>query len=312
MSTRLTVALIIAAPFHVVLCVLNDLADIELDRGDPRKAGRPLVSGAVSPKTATIVVVVAAILPFVLDPVSLGLSGRRWFVLLVAFIATAVYNVKGKRARIPPLMDLSQGIGAGAFVLYSAMVVSGPTWITWGACISVVLFIVLLNGAHAGLRDLTSDYAFGARTTPIFFGARPGDNGPTIPGRFSIYIWLLEGTFIVTASLWIALALMRSTSYWSSAIAMGIFVIGSLGSLYLALDSSRSMERRYLAAGVQMLCGVGCITTVATIRFGGIVSVGILAVVLIPLAVKRIARAIRVIWRAGHAEAQEDSVRSRI
>jgi len=197
---RAAFAVAMALPFQIVLGVVNDLADMELDRGDPRKAGRPLVSGLIRPSTAIRLVVGAVVVAIACDPIALGLSLERSALLVVALAATAVYNVYGKRTPIPPVMDLFQGIGAGAFAAYGAAAAGHPTGRTLLVALSVVVFILFINGVHAGLRDLTSDFAHGARTTPIALGARPTASGsPYIPRRLILYAWSLQCVLAILA-----------------------------------------------------------------------------------------------------------------
>ncbi|MGW1544016.1 UbiA family prenyltransferase [Streptomyces sp. NPDC002309] len=286
---RIAFALCMSLPFHVVLSVVNDLADIEVDRGDPRKAGRPLVSGLISPRTALVVVVAAVVLGLLADPLLLGFDPYRLLALFIGFAATAAYNVAGKRTAVPPLMDFLQGVGAAGFAYYGALVAGEPTSTSALLAVSVVVFITFINGVHAGLRDLSSDHAYGARTTPILFGARPsGTDAPHIPRGLVLYAWALQillsaitlGPFLVH--------FVKGALSWPTAIVAAGFALASFASLFLSLNSRSDMRRRYVFAGVQLLTGFGTVALCAGGRAGGLAAVAVFLLVLLPLTARRL------------------------
>ncbi|MFC8393085.1 UbiA prenyltransferase family protein [Streptomyces sp. NPDC057238] len=290
-SQRIAFALCMSLPFHVVLSVVNDLADIEVDRGDPRKAGRPLVSGRISPRTALGVVVSAVVLGFLADPVLLGLDAYRFLALFISFAATAAYNVAGKRTVVPPFMDFLQGVGAAGFAYYGALVAGDPTSRSALLAISVVVFITFINGVHAGLRDLSSDYSYGARTTPILFGARPtGADAPHIPRGLVGYAWALQILLsVITLGPFLA-TFVKGALSWTTAIVAAAFGIASFASLFLSLNSRADMGRRYVFAGVQLLTGFGTVALCAGGRSGDLAAVAVFLLVLLPLTARRLKR----------------------
>ena len=55
------------------------------------------------------------------------------------------------------------------------------------------MYILLVNGVNSSLRDLANDFAFGARTTAIWLGARPFPPEQfTIPNRLRIYAYFWQ------------------------------------------------------------------------------------------------------------------------
>jgi 4-hydroxybenzoate polyprenyltransferase len=290
---RIALALCMSVPFHVILSVVNDLADIEVDRGDPRKAGRPLVSGTISSGVALGVIIWAVVFAFLLDPLVLGFDIDRLLVLFLAFSATAAYNVAGKRTPVPPLMDFLQGVGAAAFAYYGAQAAGEPTRDSLLVAVAITVFITFINGVHAGLRDLSSDYPHGARTTPVLFGARPsGMDAPYIPRGLFVYAWCLQA---LLAALTLGPFLrysMNDTLPWSTAIVALSFGVASFASLYLSLNSRSKMSRRYVFAGVQLLTGFGTVSLLAGGRSGGPVAVAVFTLVLFPLTIRRLVRRI--------------------
>jgi 4-hydroxybenzoate polyprenyltransferase len=104
-----------------------------------------------------------------------------------------LYNFVGKRSPLPPLTDLVQGSSWAAFLLFGAFVVGQPTPQTWMAAGFIIVYILLVNGINSSLRDLANDFAFGARTTAIWLGARPFPPDQfTIPNRLRIYAFFWQ------------------------------------------------------------------------------------------------------------------------
>jgi 4-hydroxybenzoate polyprenyltransferase len=180
--------LAVALTFHQFGYVLNDVIDLPIDRRHPSRVGYPLVRGIVRPWQALIFALIQIPLAFGLTAWLHGI-GWAYAALAGAFLLGAAYNVWGKRMRFPPLTDLTQGLCWGCFALYGAVLAgAAPNRLTWALASFVVVYIVLVNGVHASLRDLASDTVAGARTTAIVLGARPAPGvGATIPTRLVAY-----------------------------------------------------------------------------------------------------------------------------
>lgn len=285
---RAAATFLVAIPFHIVYTVLNDLADLGVDRGDPRKVGRPLVSGAVRPAQAACLVVAAVPAAFALDILLLGPDSGRALVLGCAIAGVAVYDWWGKRTPFPPLMDLAQGLGSAAMVHYGAAAAGRPTVVTYLVDAAVALFIVLINGVHAGLRDLYSDFTFGARTTPIMFGARPADTKPTIPTGLVAYAWTLQVAFVGLATVPVLISFTRGESGFPIALYAIAFMSAAAVLLWRSLSESRPMASRYASASLQMLALVGMLAILACARRRGTVALAAFLVVALPVGAKRI------------------------
>lgn len=164
--------------FHQFGYVLNDVIDLPIDRLHPGRAGYPLVRGWLKPWHALAYALAQIPLAFAISA-WLGAGVWAYAALAAAFLGLGVYDMWGKRTRLPPLTDALQGLGWAALALYGAIVAGGaPARLSWILAAWVVLYIVLVNGVHGSLRDLTSDTAAGALTTAILLGARPGARAP--------------------------------------------------------------------------------------------------------------------------------------
>ncbi|GAB4211349.1 MAG: hypothetical protein OHK0022_45770 [Roseiflexaceae bacterium] len=166
--------LLAALLFHCYAYVLNDVIDLPLDRREPQRATFPLVRGLVRPGQALVFALAQIPLLFGLTA-WLGGGALAYGALAAALLLMAAYNLWGKSTPFPPLIDLAQGLGWAALIVYGAALAPGaPTRLTGLLVAFEVLFIMLINGVHGPLRDLANDLRCGARTTAILFGARPG------------------------------------------------------------------------------------------------------------------------------------------
>ncbi len=158
--------------FHCYAYVLNDVIDLPIDRREPQRATFPLVRGLVRPQHALAFALAQIPLLFALTA-WLGGGPLAQAALAVALLLMAAYNLWGKRTRFPPLIDLAQGLGWAALLLYGAALAGAPSPLTGALAAFEIVFIMLINGVHGPLRDLANDLRCGARTTAILFGARP-------------------------------------------------------------------------------------------------------------------------------------------
>ncbi|MCG8454961.1 MAG: UbiA prenyltransferase family protein, partial [Holophagales bacterium] len=170
--------LAVAFCFHNFAYVLNHVIDLPVDRSHPARQDDYLVRGTIRPWQALAfallqIPLAAGIHAFLVAGAS-SAGKPPLLVLLAGFGLMAVYDLWGKSCPVPPLTDLAQGLGWASLALYGAMAMGGPpNVLTWTAVAMGTGFILLINGVHGGLRDLSNDLDRGRRTTAIFFGSRP-------------------------------------------------------------------------------------------------------------------------------------------
>ena len=251
--SRITVArtgalLLVALSFHVFAYVLNDVVDLWLDRSEPLRADSPLVQGAIG-RGSLLALAWAQV------PVAFGLAfvhrahGAALAMLLISFVAMAVYDVYGKRCRWPLLTDAVQSAGWCALLGLGAWW-HGPVWPPLTGWIAAYVFccVMLVQGVHGGLRDLANDLRGGARTTAVWLGARPGaGSGIEVSGALAAYAALLQGGLWVTALA--ALACLPNEARSGGAQAFVVAVLAAAtGALVLAYRR-RTDRRRLIACG---------------------------------------------------------------
>jgi 4-hydroxybenzoate polyprenyltransferase len=196
--------LAVAATFHIFAYVHNDIIDLELDRLQPLRSAYPLVRGTISPNTALGIALLQPLLALILDRTlapGRGSPTQRRLRLTGAFAGLACYNLWGKRCRWPILTDLIQGIGWSCLISYGAWSRSRPTRLTRLLYAYEVILIMLVNGIHGGLRDLSSDMAGHVRTTAIWLRACPTPDGRLhVPQALIIYALTLQAILLAVGA----------------------------------------------------------------------------------------------------------------
>ena len=152
--------------------ILNDLADLELDKSSDYLSERPLIKGTVSQNQAKILLVVCFILGF----------GTTWFyfkslsliaVLFVVTLSGSVYDLWGKRF---VGSDLLVAAATGLLCMYGALAASGSihsfnavTWIVIAAGFLQMLYMNIIDG---GLKDADHDFIAGVKSIAVRLGVR--------------------------------------------------------------------------------------------------------------------------------------------
>lgn len=186
--------------FHIFANVGNDLIDLPLDRGDPRRARGPLVRGVVTPQAALILVV--APLPMMFGLLrALQAPAEAARALAGALALIVFYNVAGKSLGIPVVADYAQGVGWALLVVTGAEVAGGATVGTLLAAAFVAVYVALINGIHGGIRDIANDTANRARTTAGSLGLQASPDGALDLPR-ALVVYTLAVT-VVLASLFV-------------------------------------------------------------------------------------------------------------
>jgi 4-hydroxybenzoate polyprenyltransferase len=189
----------IGVTFHVFAYVLNDVADLRIDRTDPRRVSSPLVLGAVTPQVALSIALV-----MLLAGASLAATSGAPVLAAVgaAALGLGAYDVLGKRTRWPPLMDLIQGAGWASLLLAGAWLAGGVTPLSIALAGFIAVFIVMANGVHGAIRDLPNDTRHGVRTTASMLGAGSTPDGRrVVPGLVMAYAWTLQATLLAITSV---------------------------------------------------------------------------------------------------------------
>jgi 4-hydroxybenzoate polyprenyltransferase len=182
----------VAVAFHIFGFVVNDLVDLPIDRTAAGRWSSPLVRGTVRPAVALGVAL--AQVPIAVAVAWWGAGWPAAAAIVVACVLGTAYNLWGKRAAIPPVTDLGQGLAWAALAGFGATVAGGPGPATGWLLAFVTVYTMLASGVHGSIRDLRNDLRYGVRSTAVFLGARPGPGRALILSRRLIaYAVTLQG-----------------------------------------------------------------------------------------------------------------------
>lgn len=216
--------------FHVYISLLNDLIDLPLDRTNPGRRNYPLVKGTIRPWQAWLVTL--AMLPLLVGlTLRLGGGAVSFTAMAVTLAMMTIYDVWGKRTRAPLVIDLVQGIGFAALVLFGAGAVGPVSPSTWLLFLWVVVWMMLANFL-GGLRDLKEDHRFGAFTTPMQLGVTLDGAGFGFTRRAPRYACALQ---LVMTALALAVVALNGPGHGTLALLAVAAVVATLGLAAVAL-----------------------------------------------------------------------------
>lgn len=246
LSSRMIIFLIpIGIAFHIFAYVLNDVVDLQIDRTELLRSASPLVQGKIAPRRALCLALSQAPLAFAIAIVA-GVTPLALTMLGAAFLLLALYDLYGKRCSIPLLTDFVQAIGWCALLLFGTFAAESTLYRDT-VCLSayVLIYVLLINGIHGGVRDLANDLAHQACTTAIWLGARPArPSGVQLPVRLIAYAFLLQGTMVALAVIGLNSLNYIQHQYWLAAVpvfvALAVSTLTLMGLLF-RLNDRRSM-----------------------------------------------------------------------
>ena len=175
-------------------CIMNDLADRNIDRHVQRTRLRPLTNGEVSIQKACMVL---ALLLIAAGIIALQLPKLCWYEACGALLITGLYPFAKRFLQAPQLL-LGIAFSMGIPMAYAASEVP-PNTVMAVLLILNFLWIVAYDTMYA-LVDREDDLLIGVRSTAILFGARAVPN-----------ILLLLG---VTHALWLVLRCFYPLTMW--------------------------------------------------------------------------------------------------
>jgi 4-hydroxybenzoate polyprenyltransferase len=224
---------LVGALFHIYGFVLNEWADVEVDRASPDLQHKPLVSGEVSSKEALWTAITAAVLTFVVLAL-VTLDPMTHLVLLMAVLMAGAYDLFGKRAPLDVLLagSITLLFLAGAMSL-GHFDPSIDEHLTIFLCIGGLQFLQNLyqNAIEGGMKDADHDAAAGARTYATILGVRVNREGEMETG------WAFTNSAIVIKGVQIFLLLYTAVEVTAldmmeiSHILWGILILAIIGMI---------------------------------------------------------------------------------
>jgi 4-hydroxybenzoate polyprenyltransferase len=245
---------------HICGYVLNDYADIEVDKKSHELKEKPLVSGIIPKNNALIISFIAAFLSYIL--VFIFFRNLQTILFLgLATVLTIIYNFYGKK--IPG----SDAIAAGTIVVFFLMSASSLSMPLTNLVyiVGLILFfdIVFANMVEGGLKDVDHDYLSGAKTLATVTGVKVQDAKLIITRKFlgisytirAIYIFMiiLLG-FEPKINIWLSNSYPSIIVEVIAIIFMIVVLFGSYKLLSLKVFDRSKIKRLY--GGINAASGI--------------------------------------------------------
>jgi 4-hydroxybenzoate polyprenyltransferase len=248
--------------FHIYGFVLNDYADIEVDKKSVDLKKKPLVSGLIPMHHALIITFIAVVSIYILT-IAFFYSAFSVLVLSLAIFLGGIYDYFGKK-----ISHISDFFVAGALafiVLYGASTVSSSlTVIVYIISLMIFIGIVFANAVEGGLKDVDHDYLGGAKTIPTLLGVKVVDGRLLMSKRFLGFAYgLIALCFLLLFFLFMQPAInFFDGDYLRLSIVVVLLVLILFVSFkFLSLSLFKRLKMKRLYAVMNSLAGVVLLIT---------------------------------------------------
>lgn len=236
--------------------VQNDYADIELDKLSEETRIRPLVTGVISKRAATIICIICFIGTFVIvfgffykNHITFYISV---LLLLIATITGSIYNYYGKKFSTSPFIAALADalyVLVGAYLISPSVNLSVLTWVIFILVYNQFLFMTIVVG---GIKDADHDYLLNVKNLALKSGVKvTKDKKVTIPLSFKIFGF---GVRLISALIVFVPFAFYNTAYqfWEMLL-LGILVLSVLVLTVriINIKSLENMEEVTKIAGLQ-------------------------------------------------------------
>ena len=244
----LLILFIIGVLAHIHGFVLNDYADVEVDKKLSELENKPLVSGVIPKRNALVIIVVTAVCAYVLT-VMFFFSMLSLILLTSAAILNGIYNVYGKKF---PGSDFVLSGSLALFCLFGASTFSTHfTNVVY--IVSLLLFVegVFLNAVEGGVKDVDHDYLAKAKTLATVMGVKVKSGRLLLTKKFMAFAYSLK---IIYFGLIFLLGFQPEINLWYSdnyillvivVLLMVLIVIAFHRFLYLKMFDRSKIKKLY-------------------------------------------------------------------
>jgi 4-hydroxybenzoate polyprenyltransferase len=245
---------------HICGYVLNDYADIEVDKISHELREKPLVSGTIPKNNALIIAFITALLSYIL--VFIFFQNLQTILFLgLATVLTIVYNFLGKKI---PGSDAIVAATVVVFFFMSASSLGKPlTNLVYIVGLIFLFDIIFINIVEGGLKDVDHDYLSGAKTLATVTGVKV-ENGKLITtGKFLAISYTIRAIYIVMIillgfqpqiNIWLSNSISSIVVGVVAVILMIIVLYGSYKFLSLKVFDRSKMKRLY--GGINAASGI--------------------------------------------------------
>ena len=187
---NLLILFIIGAFAAIYGFILNDYADVELDKLIKELHGKPLVSGDISRKNAITICVFCILFAFLF--ISILWYGKTLdnfkfaaiICIILAGVLGSIYNLYGKKIAGS---DFFVAISMGLVFLFGALSFGRPTILIWIIFLLTFNQTLHMNAVEGGIKDSDHDFIMGVNNIALRSGVKVDKDKIFIPHRFKAF-----------------------------------------------------------------------------------------------------------------------------
>ncbi|UCH71570.1 MAG: UbiA family prenyltransferase [Thermoplasmatales archaeon] len=241
---------------HIHGFVLNDYADIEVDKKSYDLEKKPLVRGEIPKSHALAIVIITACAGYALT-IAFFFSIFTLLLLTIVVILSGIYNFYGKKI-LGSEFIISAGLAV--FCLFGASTaLMDFTNIIY--IVSLIFFVegVFIHVVEGGLKDVDHDYLAKAKTLPTIMGVRVKNEKLLLTNTYTIFAYLIKISYFL---LIILLGFQPEINLWFSdqyilltvvVILMILIVVAFYKFLYIKTFDRSKMKKIYAALNATTL-----------------------------------------------------------
>jgi len=187
---NLVILFVIGAFVAIYGFVLNDYADVELDKLINELHGKPLVSGDISKKNAIAICVFSILFTFLFIFIlwhGETLDNFKFAALICIFLAGILgsfYNLYGKKI---VGSDFLVAISVAFVFLFGALSFGEPTIFTWIIFLLTFNNLTHMNAIEGGIKDADHDCMMGVKNIALSSGVKVDGDKIFIPLYFKVF-----------------------------------------------------------------------------------------------------------------------------
>ncbi len=186
----LIIIFIIGALASLYGFILNDFADIEVDKLSKELQEKPLVSGEIPRNNAIMISVLCILFAYlfifilwhgkIIDDFKLA----AFLCIFIAGLLGSIYDLYGKKIIGS---DFLVAISVAFVFLFGALAFGRPNIMTWSIFILTFNNILHMNAIEGGLKDADHDYKLNVKNIALSSGVKVIGKKITIPSVFKVF-----------------------------------------------------------------------------------------------------------------------------
>ena len=239
--------------------ILNDYADVELDKLIKELKGKPLVDGTIQRRTAVFICFILVLMAFFLLFFlwrGKTLDDYKFMAVICIFLAGilgSIYDLAGKKL---PGSDLFVAISVAFLLLLGALSFGAPTVITWIIFILTFNQILHMNAVEGGIKDADHDFMMNVNNIALASGVKVEGDTLHIPLGFKAFGMGLRlcSAFLLFTPFIFFQDQLKYYQPWQPVL-IAVLAIATLGVLYFSMKLlslktfNRDAIRKYI--GIQ-------------------------------------------------------------